>query len=83
MVEITNLHAVDTNGFSIKIDERPSRITEGDGSVSLYVLWHIPALQAHLARWPSLVAHNLSKIEIQKWCFEGDEIYPSSYGVGE
>ena len=37
----TDLHTVDTNSFTIKIDERSTRVTKCDGGVCLNILSNI------------------------------------------
>ena len=68
----TDLHAVYTNGFSIKVDEGPSRVAKCDGGVGLNILWHVPALESHLARGSRLVTDHLEYWKFGNAIFESD-----------
>ena len=41
-----DFHGIDSNGFAVQVDKRPSGVSEGDGSVGLNVLRHVPVPQA-------------------------------------
>ena len=38
------LEAVDADGLAVEVDERPARVAEGDGRVSLDVVLDVPTL---------------------------------------